>query len=372
LDSGKRKIIAIALVAVLAVAALAAALALNGNHSSGNDSNTMTLSAIDASNTNVTMASAPQRIVSGAPEISEMVAALNMTDKLVAVTDYDDYPAAVTSLRDNGSTIGGFYTPSYEKIISYNPDLVILSNGVPAQQELASQLRSAGYTVLLTHEASNIATMYKNLEMIGNVTAKQTQATSLVADMKAQLANISSSVAGESKPNVLFVTYAEAGFTNVYPAGGTTTIGEVINLAGGNNSFAEMDGFQMASSEVLTSKASTVDVIIMTTMYSTETSQNTSAWFHSDPIWKDSPAVKNNKVYFLTGQAENIFNRESVRTVDAVQLLAEILHPDKFSAEVPFTADGINTIGDEYTNYLPSGTASQSASVTMMAAVARD
>lgn len=374
MDSGKKKIIAIALVAVLAVAALAAALALNGNNSSGNDSNTTTktLSAIDASNTSVTMASAPQRIVSGAPEISEMVAALNMTDKMVAVTDYDDYPAAVASLRDNGSTIGGFYTPSYEKIISYNPDLVILSNGVPAQQELASQLRSAGYTVLLTYEASNITTMYKNVEMIGNVTAKQTEATSLVADMKAQIASISASVAGESKPNVLFVTYAEAGFTNVYPAGGTTTIGEVINLAGGNNSFAEMDGFQMASSEVLTAKASNVDVIIMTTMYSTETSQSVTTWFHSDPTWMDSPAVKNNKVYFLTGQAENIFNRESVRTVDAVQLLAEILHPDKFSAEVPFTADGINTIGDEYTNYLPSGTASQSASVTMMAAVARD
>ena len=149
-------------------------------------------------------------------------------------------------------------------------------------------------------------------------------------------------------------------------------IGEIIELAGGNNVFADMDGYEMASSEVLTAKASTVDIIVMTIMYSTETPEDKNAWFLSDSIWKESPAVKNNKVYYLTGQAENVINRESVRTVDAVQLLAEILHPDAFASKVPYTADGINIIGDEFNDYLPSGTASYSASIPVMAAVARD
>jgi iron complex transport system substrate-binding protein len=367
LDSGKRKLIAIALVAVLAVAAVAAALVL-----SSNDSTPKTSTVTDASGTTVTMDKVPERIVSGTPDISEIVAALNLTDSLVAVTSYCDYPAEVAAIRDNGSTIGGYTTPSFEKIVSFNPDLVILSNSVEAQVNLASQLRSSGYKVILIHEASDLATVYKNIEMIGAVTAKQSEATELVNSMKAQVTDIANAVSGDSKPNVLFVTYAAEGFTNVWPAGGSTAIGEIIGLAGGNNVFADMEGYKMASDEVLTQKASTVDVIVMTIMYSKETPENKSAWFNSDSIWKESPAVKNNKVYYLTGQAESIFNRQSVRTVDAVQLLAEILHPDSFESKVPFAAEGINQIGDDYTNYLPSGTASQSATVDMAAAVARD
>ncbi|MDW5563068.1 MAG: ABC transporter substrate-binding protein [Methanomassiliicoccus sp.] len=367
MDSGKRKIIAIALVAVLAIAAVAAAIAFSGNNSTAKTS-----SVIDASSTTVTMEKVPERIVSGSPDISEIVAALDMAGSLVAVTDYCDYPAEVAALRDNGSTIGGFYTPNFEKIVSYNPDLIILSQGVQAQIDLASQLRQSGYTVMLIHESSDLATVYQNIEMIGNVTAKQSEATKLVDDMKAQVANIAGAMSGDSKPNILFVTYADEGFTNVWPAGGSTAIGEIINLAGGNNMFADMDGYKMASEEVLKQKASTADVIVMTIMYSQETPENKSAWFNSDPIWKESPAVKNNKVYYLTGQAESIFNRQSVRTVDAVQLLAEILHPDAFASKVPYNATGINIVGDDYSNYLPSGTASQSATVEMAAAVARD
>lgn len=366
MDSGKRKWIAIALVVVLVVAALAAIIALSGNNAP------KTSSVTDASGTTVSLDKVPNRIVSGAPEISEIVAALNLTDKLVAVTDYDDYPAGVATLASNGSTIGGFYTPSYEKTIAYNPDLVILSQGVSAHQQLATQLRAAGYNVLMVYAASDLGTVYKNIDMIGNVTATQAKASSLVSAIKAQVSGISDAVAGKSKPNVMFITYAEEGFTNVWPAGGATAIDEIINLSGGSNVFADMNGFQMASDEVLKAKASSVDCIVMTIMYSTESPENKSNWFNTDPIWKESPAVKNNKVYYLTGQAENIFNRESVRTVDAVQLLAEMLHPDAFTSKVPYNTTGVNIIGNEYVSYLHSGTASQAPAATMMAAVARD
>ncbi len=366
MDSGKRRVIAIALVVVLVAAAVAAVIMVGGNNTA------KALTVTDASGTPITLDKVPERIVSGTPDISEIVGALNLTDSIVAVTDYCDYPASMVALRDKGATIGGFYTPSFEKIVSFNPDLVLLSDAVPAQKDLTAQLRSAGYTVVMIYAAEDLATTYKNIEMVGTVTGKQTEAKALIDSMKAQVADIAQAVSDESKPNVLFVTYSDQGFTNVWPAAGSTPIGEVINLAGGTNVFADMDGYKMASSEVLTMKASTVDVIVMTNMYSQESLENKSAWFHSDSIWKESPAVKNNKVYFLTGQAESIYHRQSVRTVDAVQLLAEILHPDAFTSKVPYSADSTNIIGDEYANYLPSGTASQASTVTVVSAVARD
>ncbi len=354
MGSGNRKMIAIALVAVLVVAVVAVIAMSQNNNAASQPS-----SVLDASGTNVTLSKAPERIVSCAPDISEIVAALDLTDKLVAVTDYCDYPQEVEDLRDAGKTIGGFYTPSYEKVISYNPDLVIVNNGVQTQIDMASQLRGAGYVVLMVNSATNISMVYDNIDMVGKITGEQSKSNGMVADMKSKISSISEEIIDEEKPSVMFVTYADSGFTNVWPAGGGTAIDEIMDLAGAENVFAEMNGFDMASEEVLKNKASSVDYIFMTIMYSIESPQNTSGWFKSDSLWKESPAVKNNNIYFLTGESENIFNRESVRTVDAVQLMAEILHPDAFSGEVPHSADGENIIGDDYLGYLPSGTASQ-------------
>ena len=181
-----------------------------------------------------------------------------------------------------------------------------MDSGVQAQTDMAAQLRGAGYTVILLYPASDLESVYKNIGMVGNATGTQDIGGPMVSRMKAQVEDIANAVASESQPNIMFVTYADEGFTNVWPAGGTTSIGEIIDLAGGKNVFESMSGYEMASNEVLMDKSSTVDVIIMTVMYSPETPENKSAWFKADPIWKESPAVKNNKVYYLTGRPEHL------------------------------------------------------------------
>lgn len=367
MDSSNRKMIAIAIVAILVVALLAVVLLSQNKNDEPHPE-----AVVDASGTSVSLDSAPERIVSGAPDITEVLGGLDLMDKVVAVTDYCDYPEEAEAMRDDGKTIGGFYTPSYEKAVSYDPDLVILNNGVQAQIDLATQLRSSGFTVLLVDAAYNVSTVYDNIDMIGKITGEQSKANDIVSEMRNRISVINTKVSEEERPTIMFVTYADAGFTNVWPAGGGTAIDEIINLAGGENAFSEMNGFEMASEEVLITKAANVDYIVMTIMFSPETPQNTSAWFKNDALWKESPAVKNNTMYFLTGQGENIFNRESVRTVDAVQLMAEILHPDAFSTGVPYSADGVNIIGDEYGDYLSSGTASQLTPASVLVASWRE
>ena len=65
-----------------------------------------------------------QRIISMSPANTEILYALGLGDRVVAVTDFDDYPPEVK----NKPSIGGFSTPDFEKIISLSPDLVIASN----------------------------------------------------------------------------------------------------------------------------------------------------------------------------------------------------------------------------------------------------
>jgi iron complex transport system substrate-binding protein len=67
---------------------------------------------------------APLRIVSLAPNITEILYDLGLGDKVVAVTDYCDYPQAVKSKP----RVGGFSNPSLEAIVAARPDLVILTD----------------------------------------------------------------------------------------------------------------------------------------------------------------------------------------------------------------------------------------------------
>jgi iron complex transport system substrate-binding protein len=81
----------------------------------------------------------PQRIISLAPNLTEIICDLGLEKRLVAVTDYCDYPPAVISKPK----VGGFANPSLETIVSLKPDLVVMTmDGNP--QALEARLRKMG------------------------------------------------------------------------------------------------------------------------------------------------------------------------------------------------------------------------------------
>lgn len=219
----------------------------------------------------------------------------------------------------------------------------------------------------------NLEEVYKSIELVGNISGKQTKATEVITAMNDRIAEIGAKIgSGVSKPSVMYVSYAEPGFTNVWPSGANTAIDQIISMAGGVNVFADKSGWLNPSQEVLIDRAASVDCLVITSMFSGSDAENMTAFFKADPIWQNSPAVINNKIYYLQGQAESIFNRQTVRMVDAVQLLAEMLHPSLFSSQIPSDPSGVNLIGDEYGNYLTPGTSSQTTFTAIGATISRD
>ena len=82
---------------------------------------------------------APARIVSLAPNITEILYDLGLEDRVVAVTDFCDYPPAVKAKP----RVGGFTNPSLEAIVGARPDLVILTDdGNP--KAIYNRLRDLG------------------------------------------------------------------------------------------------------------------------------------------------------------------------------------------------------------------------------------
>jgi iron complex transport system substrate-binding protein len=81
----------------------------------------------------------PDRIISLAPSLTEMIYELGMGERVVAVTNYCDYPPEAVSKPK----VGGFSNPSLEMIVSLKPDLVFLTeDGNP--KSLNDRLRNLG------------------------------------------------------------------------------------------------------------------------------------------------------------------------------------------------------------------------------------
>ncbi|NLK25161.1 MAG: ABC transporter substrate-binding protein [Euryarchaeota archaeon] len=365
MDSNKRRIVAIALVAVLVVAATAVVV-VSGMLKQEQFSSSVT----DAAGKYVALDKRPERIVSCSPAISEIVCALGLGDKLVAVTDYDDYPAEAAKLVEDKHTIGGYYTPSFEKILEYEPDLVLVNSRTGPHQELAERLYDAKYTVVQLYPQENLEEVYKSIELVGKIAGKTDKADELISSMKASISDVGSKVKDLEKPNVMYVTYAEAGFTSVYLTGSGTAVDEIIALSGGKNAFVDLEGWVAPSDEEFKIRAKSIDCMVITSMYSGSDVDDMNAYFQDDDLWKESPAVKNNTIFYLQGQGENIFNRQSVRMVDAVQMMAQMLHPDAFETKVPYDETGAtpNVIGDNYLDYLTLEASPRSSSGTVMVA----
>jgi iron complex transport system substrate-binding protein len=81
----------------------------------------------------------PQRIVSLAPALTEVLFALGLGDRVVGVTTYCDYPAEVAEIE----RVGGFVNPSVEAVLALEPDLVLVSPAA-GNRDAALAIRRAG------------------------------------------------------------------------------------------------------------------------------------------------------------------------------------------------------------------------------------
>ncbi len=306
------------------------------------------ISVVDALNRSVVINKPPSRIVSTAPSITELLFALGLGNNVVGVTDYCDWPPQVLELREEGKieSIGGYWNPNVEKIVNLNPDLVFVSAGIESHLQLVEQLESLNLTVVVLYPGKSISEIYKNIRLIAKITNRYENGEELIRIITNKIESIFAKTREcGNKPSVLFVLWLNP----VYTCGNETYLSEIIHLAGGRNLFEDLTGWPTVSVEEVVGRKP--DVILIAASMMPQSPKKILEDLKNDPSWNSTPAVKNNKVFFLIGQGENIFLRPSIRIADAVELLAAILHPEIFGGiTVP------TVIGDNYVNYLPSNT----------------
>jgi iron complex transport system substrate-binding protein len=268
----------------------------------------------DQSGRTVTLGKIPERIISIAPANTEILFALGLGDKVVGVTNYCNYPSEALEKE----RVGGFSTPDIEKIIALEPDVVFAA---PIHEaEVIPQLEDLGITVIaLTPET--IDETYDAIELVGTVTGVQENASFLIENMKSEVSAVTSLVANlsnQEKPNVFYIVWHDPLMT----AGGDTLPGQLIELAGGRNIFANLSGYPTVSIESLLYGEPQV-IIAGTGMGSGADAP--LEWAQAEPRLQETAALQEGKVLSIN---TDLTGRFGPRIVDALYEMFRLIHPD--------------------------------------------
>jgi iron complex transport system substrate-binding protein len=268
-------------------------------------------------------ATAPQRIVAIGGAITEIVFALGEGAHVVAVDTTSLYPwRAVAPLPK----VGYLRQLSVEGILSTRPDL-ILADVDAGPKDVLDQLESMGAPVAHFSAAHTAASVVPKIRFVGDAIGHQPEADSMIAGYSADLKAIETAVTGlAQKPKVLFLI--AAGNTGLRGAGDGTAAGEMIQRAGGANSFAGVNGYKPVSPEA--ALAANPDYLLMMKQTLDEIGGINAVAMQ--PALAKLSAAKEKRIVALDG---NYMLNFGPRTAHAIHDLAVALHPDATLAALP-------------------------------------
>jgi len=312
--------------AIIIIVVLSGAF-LYQNYKTPDQTNTSkNISIVDDEGYTTNLTAVPQRIISLAPACTQILFAIGDGNKVVGVTDYDNYPYNFSAwiAAGNMTSIGGYSTPNMEAIASLHPDLIVSDS---INDALLPNMRSEGLKVIVINP-SDIAGVYQDITMVGKATGAETKAASVVANMTSTINNIEAKIAAAnitSKPNVYYEIWSDP----LMSTGSTTWINDVIDKAGGVNIFGNVtQQYPTVSSETVVSL--NPDVILLPTNMGTGTPfYGSVAAVKAQAGWNIINAVKNNRIYVID---QDLFAEPGPRVADQVYAVAQCLYPQLFNS----------------------------------------
>lgn len=273
----------------------------------------------------VTTAQSPQpdRIISLVPAVTEMLFAIGAGPQVVGIGSFDQLPDGHESI-DDLVRVGGLLDPDMEQIFTLRPDLVVLYR---SQTDPRQQLERARIPIL-EYQHGGLEEISGAIRTLGARTGHTREAETIATRLEAGLAAIRARVADRPRPRTLLVFGREPlTLRNVYASGGVGFLHDMLEIAGGENVFQDVEGENLAqvSAEAILSAAPDVIVEIRYIGNIREDSidEERAVWQRLSAL----PATRSGRIHFLTG---NRFVVPGPRVVEATEALARLLHPEAF------------------------------------------
>jgi cobalamin transport system substrate-binding protein len=254
----------------------------------------------------------PQRIISVVPSATEMLFALGVGNRVVAVGDYDHFPPEVETLP----RVGGLLNPNIEKIIEMKPDLVV---NYGSQDALRERLRAVGIQLYpFTHGSIDHTLEY--IVELGKEVGEEKRAMEIVGGIRSTFEELRETTA-DTRPSVLLVHNRGAGLLgSFYSVGSKAFQHELIDIAGGKNVFADQDQevLQPTLEEVIRRGPDIIIETIPPPATPAEIEQRRKDW----ESLKKLPAVVHHRVYIV---AEEYMLVPGVRLNQAAKKFAALI-----------------------------------------------
>ena len=279
------------------------------------------LTLTDDAGREVTLAAAPQRIVSLAPSNTEIVCALGACDSLVGVPEYQvGYPDDVASTVADLPIVVSFGPVDREAIVATEPDLVLAAGNELTSTEDIDALTDLGLPVIVLYPQS-LDEVSADIELVGEALDAQAEAAEVTAGMADMIGGIEAAVAGEPAPRTF---YEEGVFEGtIYTAGEDSFLASLIEAAGGDPITGDAATTAIALEDLVTADP---EVIVLGDAAFDPTI--TAETVNDRDGWAQMTAVKDGRVVVFP---EGILvGRPGPRIVDGLEALARVLHPDAF------------------------------------------
>ena len=244
----------------------------------------------------------PQRIVSGIPSITEILFSLGLDKEIVGVTTNCNYPPAALKKEKVGRE-----TLSVEKILSLNPDLIVL---LYKTQDLDRKHLEAYKLPVISVKTGSYQEIKMTILDLGKLTGKEYLANKVVASMDQKINSINIS---KERPKVLVLV----GWKPLVTIGAHSFINQMVQFAGGYNvaSMAKGDYPILSFEEILRLNP---DLIILPTNL-----VNVEKEIYNEARWSGVTAVKNRKVYTVD---VDLISRPGPRFADAVIEINKVIN----------------------------------------------
>ncbi len=272
---------------------------------------------VDALGRKLFLAKAPSRVVSMAPNVTEILFALGLEEKVVAVTPFCDYPPEA----QRKTHLGGM-NPSIEQILALKPDLVLVPQDF-IQPDLLQQLDRVKIPTFVLQTAQ-LDDVLGQIQTIARLFDRSKAGDELAATIRQRIAVVKERTQSLSRPRVLYVLNTDP----LQTVGPGSFIHQLIEAAGGVNIAADtaIAYPRFALEEVLARDPELIIFPVGTAEGVPDEDQQ--QWRR----WSSLSAVKHNRLVLVPSV---LVDRPGPRIVDGLELLAKAIHPEAFTEPFP-------------------------------------
>jgi iron complex transport system substrate-binding protein len=253
----------------------------------------------------------PKRLIALAPNLTEILYALGLGDRVVGVTNHCNYPPEA-SLKPK---VGSYIHLNAEQIISLSPDLVIgtMDGNERYVLDLLEQARLKVFFV----NPRDVRQTIETISTIGRVCGVQEEARRISDTLALRVNRVIEATKDTKRPLV----FLQINILPIMSVNRNTVHHDLLRLAGGDNMTADepVTYPRISLEEVIRRKP---EVILVSSMEREGRFEKARQdWLH----WASIPAVQQGRVHLVES---DLIDRPSPRIVDGLEIMAKILHPE--------------------------------------------